>query len=123
LQNLWAEIESLAKQARASYTQTEHKGQLTANVGEQSHPIKMNAGKTYVIDMESSQFDTLLRLHDDKVKVVAENDDISYPDNLNSRIVFTVPADGTYHIIATSFQQRGVGAYTITVREFAVKKN
>ncbi|HYT89064.1 MAG TPA: PPC domain-containing protein [Gemmataceae bacterium] len=60
----------------------------------------MLAGKTYVIDMSSPQFDTYLRLEDDKGKVVAENDDIS-PTNLNSRIVFTAPKDGAYRIVAT----------------------
>jgi tetratricopeptide (TPR) repeat protein len=120
-QKFWGEVDSLSKQARASYTQTEHKGQLSAKVAEQRHPIKMTASKTYVIDMESPQFDTYLRLEDDKGKVLAENDDIS-PQNLNSRIIFTAPKDGTYRIVATSFEHRGSGAYTLTIREFTPKK-
>ncbi len=116
----WGDVENLAKQARSHYTQTEHKGQLSAKDREQSHPIKMTAGKAYGIDMASPQFDTYLRLQDEKGRVVAENDDIS-PTNLNSRIVFTPREDGAYLIVATSFQQRGAGAYTITVREFAGK--
>jgi serine protease Do len=80
----------------------------------------MSAGRTYVIDLESAQFDAYLRLEDPKGKVLAENDDIS-PDNQNSRIVFTAPADGTYRLVATSFQQRGTGSYTLTIRVLAGK--
>ena len=35
--------------------------------------------------------------------------------NLNSRLLFTAPADGTYRLVATSFQQRGQGDYTLTI--------
>ncbi len=52
---------------------------------------------------------------------MAENDDISKAD-LNSRIVFTPSTTGVYRLIATSYQQRGRGAYEIIVREFARKK-
>jgi tetratricopeptide (TPR) repeat protein/serine/threonine protein kinase len=119
---LWADIEALRKQARSNYTETQHKGTLSAKQREQAHPVQMSAGKTYVIDMESQQFDTYLRLEDANGKVLAENDDIS-PTDQNSRIVFTASTDGAYRIVATSFQQRGAGTYTITVREFAAKKN
>ncbi len=56
-------------------------------------------------------------MEDPKGKVLAENDDVS-KDNLNSHILFTPTADGTYRIIATAFEQRGIGAYTLTIREF-----
>lgn len=51
-------------------------------------------------------------------KVLAENDDIS-ADDQNSRVIFSPKQAGVYCIIATSFQQQGTGAYTLTVREFA----
>jgi eukaryotic-like serine/threonine-protein kinase len=121
-EQLWSQVEKLHTQVRAAYIETEHKGELTAKQPEQPHPIKMAARKTYVIDMASAEFDTYLRLEDAKGKVLAENDDIS-ETNQNSRIVFTAPVDGPYRIVATSFQQRGAGAYTVTVREFNAKKN
>jgi len=68
--------------------------------------------------MESQLFDTYLRLEDNKGKVLAENDDISPGLNTNSRLLFSAPAAGTYRIVATSFEQRGQGAYTLTLREF-----
>ncbi len=116
-QEFWTKLDGLRKQARADYSETEHKGQLGPKEPEQRHLIKMAAGKTYAIDMASKQFDTYLRLE----KVLAENDDIS-KDNLNSRIVFTAPGDASYRIVATSFQQGGRGVYTLTIRKFAAKK-
>ena len=88
---------------------------------EQSYHLKMTAGKTYMIDMSSAQFDTYLRLEDDKGKVLAENDDIS-PQNLNSRIIFPCKQDGSYRIVATSFQQAGRGTYVLIIREFPSKR-
>ena len=36
---------------------------------------------------------------------------------LNARITFRADQDGTYRIHATSFCNRGVGVFTLTVRE------
>ncbi len=96
-------------------------GSLTGEAKEQVHEVKLTLGNAYVIDMQSKQFDTKLRLEDGKGAVLAENDDIS-KENLNSRIVFTPSTNGVYRLIATSYQQRGRGAYAIIVREFAGKK-
>jgi hypothetical protein len=120
-QKFWTQVGTLYKQARAAFSQTDHKGQLSDKVREKSHPLKMVAGKTYVIDMTSAQFDTYLRLEDDKGKVLAENDDIS-PQNLNSRIIFPCKQDGSYRIVATSFQQAGRGTYVLIIREFPSKR-
>jgi hypothetical protein len=81
----------------------------------------MTAGKTYMLDMFSAEFDTYLRLEDGKGKLLAENDDIS-PENLNSRIIFNCKKDGTYRIVATSFQQVGRGAFVLIIREFQDKR-
>ncbi len=120
-QELWVEVDRLAKQARASYKQTDHKGQLSVKDRAQNHPIELKAGTTYAIDLESPLFDAYLRLEDDQGKIVAENDDVS-PGNPHARIVFVGPADRVYRIVATSFQQRGIGTYTLRIREFVVKK-
>ncbi|HMF16251.1 MAG TPA: hypothetical protein VKE98_03550, partial [Gemmataceae bacterium] len=120
-QKFWIQVAALSKEARAAFSQTEHKGQLSDKECEQSYPLKMTAGRTYMIDMSSAQFDTYLRLDDGKGKVLAENDDIS-PQNLNSRIIFNCKEDGNYRIVATSFQQVGRGAYVLTIREFPAKK-
>jgi hypothetical protein len=41
-------------------------GTLTAKDHEQAHERKVTAGNTYAIDMESSEFDTFLRLENAK---------------------------------------------------------
>ena len=119
------DIFTISPSARSSFTLVEHMGQLSAAEKQTYHPLKMIAGKSYVIEMSSTDWkalDPLLRLLDQDGKVVAENDDISYPANMDSRIMFTPSASGAYRIVATSFLQRGIGVYTITIREFAVKK-
>ena len=120
-QKFWIQVAALSKQARATFSQTEHQGQLSAEERQQSYPLKMTAGKTYMIDMSSAQFDTYLRLENDKGKVLAENDDIS-DENLNSRIIFNCKEDGNYRIVATSYQQAGRGAYVLIIREFPSKR-
>jgi tetratricopeptide (TPR) repeat protein len=113
----WSAVETLRKNVAMSYNEETRKGALSAMGGEQAHELKMTAGTTYSIDMISTQFDTYLRVEDAKKKMLAENDDIA-PNDLNSRIVFTAREDGVYRIIATSFQQRGRGAYTLVIRGF-----
>src|SRR5262249_39834906 len=97
-QKLWTNVEALTKEARAAYIESLHQGAWTPKEAERVHEMTMTAGKTYVIDMNSAQFDTYLRLESSKGKVLAENDDIDPPNNLNSRIVFTPAEDGTYRI-------------------------
>ncbi|WP_416673019.1 trypsin-like peptidase domain-containing protein [Egbenema bharatensis] len=72
-------------------------------------------GQSISIYMESEDFDTFLVLTDAEGEVLAQNDDIS-SSNLNSLINFTLPAAGTYRIMANSFDSSGRGNYTLTVR-------
>ena len=81
---------------------------------QQTHDHKLEAGITYVIDMRSTAFDTYLKLLDAKGTLFAENDDIA-PNNLNSRIIFTPKESATFRIVATSYQERGRGTYSLTI--------
>jgi len=121
-QKLWSDVDQLEKQACASYVETRRQGNLSEAKLEQVHEAKMTAGKTYVVDMQSLQFDTYLRLEDDQGRKLAEHDDVS-PDNLNSRIVFAPSTSGVFRIVATSYQQRGRGSYDLIIREFDRKKS
>ena len=87
LEKFWGNVDNLAKQARSSYIQTEHKGQLSTKECEQTFTHKMTAAKRYTIDMESSQFDSYLRLEDAKGKAIAEDDDSG--GSLNARALFS----------------------------------
>jgi WD40 repeat protein/tetratricopeptide (TPR) repeat protein/tRNA A-37 threonylcarbamoyl transferase component Bud32 len=118
---LWESVDSVARDTRKTHATMQQHGTLTAARREQGHPLVVSAGKTYAIDMESAVFDTYLRLEDSDGKVLDENDDIG-PDSLNSRLVFNPKTDGTYRLVATSYQRRGVGDYAITIRVFAKPK-
>jgi thiol-disulfide isomerase/thioredoxin len=87
-----------------------------------SYDYKMTSGVIYVIDLKSKDFDSVLRLENPAGQQVAFNDDVE-PGNLDSRIVFKAPADGTYKVIATSLhkklggQDSTTGAFVLTVRK------
>jgi hypothetical protein len=119
---LWADVRALEKQARASFSEKQLSGRLTEQKKEQVHEVKLQAGHTYIFDLESTVFDPFLRLEDAKGNKLAENDDIEPGVNRNSRIVFTPKEGGTYRLVATAFQQQGTGAYVLRIREFATKK-
>ena len=104
--------------------ETNLQGKLTDAKTAAVHEVKLTAGPPAVIEMQSAEFDTLLRLQDAKGKTLAENDDIDFPgNNLNSRILFIPKADGVYRIIAASFQQTGRGAYQIIIRQYSPAKS
>lgn len=77
------------------------------------YSFNMKAGRTYVIDLQSGAFDAYLHVLAGNLKSVAEDDDSG--GNLNARIAFRPPADGTYHVVATSLSG-GEGAFTLRIR-------
>src|SRR5262245_4428569 len=79
----------------------------------QIHKVKMSSDKTYVIDLESSDFDAYLRVLDSGGKQLASDDDSG--DGLNARLRFTPPKDGDYQVVATSFDS-GQGNYLLKIR-------
>jgi predicted Zn finger-like uncharacterized protein len=74
---------------------------------------EMQAGKTYVIDLQSNAFDAFLRLEGPNGEILAQNDDFQ---GLNSRIVFQPQRTDNYVIVATSLDGR-IGPYRIIIRE------
>jgi hypothetical protein len=81
--------------------------------------FKMQAGKTYTVDLMSEDFDSYLRIENDEKGKLAEDDDGG--GFLNSRIVFTPAADGTYRIVITTCDPGQLGAYRLTIRETGAK--
>lgn len=74
-------------------------------------------GQQLIATMESEAFDTYLtvgRLHGPVMEVV-DSDDDSGEEGTNSRMRFTVPATGAYVLIAQSFDEDGMGAYTVSM--------
>ena len=81
--------------------------------------VDLEAGKQYILDLESRNFDAYLRIGFLNGTKIAEDDDSG--GNLNSRIRFMPAESGSYVITATSLSG-GSGAYTLTVRESTFKK-
>ncbi len=78
------------------------------------HEFKMQAGKTYTIDLASDDFNAYLRLEDADGNKLAEDDDSA--GFLNSRIVHTPAGDGTFRIVVTTCTSGELGGYRVTVR-------
>jgi hypothetical protein len=70
------------------------------------------AGQVVRLNLESDEFDTYLVLIGPDGRLVAENDDIS-PTNLNSAIETTLPSNGNYLVVVTSFAPGERGAYRL----------
>jgi hypothetical protein len=77
--------------------------------------IDLQAGRTYVIDLESNAFDAYLHLEELNGQFIMANDDVA-PGNLNSRITFTPNQTASYVIVATCLAT-GTGPFTLTVRD------
>ncbi|HZZ82042.1 MAG TPA: PPC domain-containing protein [Gemmataceae bacterium] len=93
------------------------KDEMTNNPS-QRHTVKLAKGKSYAIDLVSTDFDAFLRLLDKDGKELAADDDSG--GDLNSRILHSADRDGDYIIVVTSFDGQ-VGKFSLKVREFAFK--
>ena len=80
-----------------------------------SYPLEGKAGDSFVISLESQEFDTFLAIMDQEGNIIEQNDDIS-DQNSNSRLRVTLPDDGTYNVIVNAYDQGGKGRYVLTVR-------
>ena len=78
------------------------------------HSIEMKAGKTYVIDLISDEFDCHLFLQSAEGGDIAQNDDAN--GTLNSQLIHQPAETATFRLVATTHNGQ-VGAYTIKVTE------
>jgi hypothetical protein len=86
-----------------------------------AHPITLDAGKTYVIEMMSPDFGTYLMLEDLAGVLLAQDERPVLADaTLNSRLTFRPSATGTYSLLASALSTEGEGNYIITIREVPV---
>lgn len=77
-------------------------------------PVFLQAGRTYVIEMNSRDFDAFVRLRHPQFGVVAANDDGG--PGRNARLVFRPTRSGLYHIEATTYRREATGTYHLTAR-------
>jgi hypothetical protein len=80
-----------------------------------TYTLEMKQGVPYAIEMNSKPFDAYLRLEDATGKQLQFHD--SGGPNKPARIVFFPPKTDKYKIIATSYQTKATGTFTVTVGE------
>jgi hypothetical protein len=74
-------------------------------------------GQTYTVDLGSSAFDPYLLVRGPGGLSEDNDDDPSQRGSSNSRVTFTLSADGDVTISATSYQTGETGAYSLSVAE------
>ena len=79
-----------------------------------SYPLSGKEGESWIISLESSDFDTFLAIMDEEGNILEQNDDIT-EDNSNSQLRVTIPRDGTYSLIVNAYDKEGKGEYTLTI--------
>ncbi len=80
-----------------------------------SYPLQGNAGDSFIISLESQDFDTFVAILDSEGNILDQNDDID-DNNSNSRLRITLPSDGVFSIIVNAYDKGGKGRYILTVR-------
>lgn len=79
-----------------------------------AYAIRLDAGQSVEINMRSTAFDPMLRLHDGSCsRTLATDDDGG--GGLNSQIRWTASSSGEYVVVASSLQKQGRGAFELTV--------
>jgi CHAT domain-containing protein/Tfp pilus assembly protein PilF len=75
------------------------------------HTFEGTAGEVLTIQLSSEEFDAYLVLVDPDGATIAENDDGA--EGTNSRIVITLPTNGIYTLLATSYAAGRTGQYQL----------
>jgi hypothetical protein len=78
------------------------------------YEVELQAGKTYQIDMKSTNFDSYLFFESPTKQLLAQDDDSGgYPD---ARIIYKATQNGKFRVIASHFGNGGnLGQFNITV--------
>lgn len=90
----------------------EQEGTLRPAEGE--HTFSGEAGQAVKITVTSPDFDTTITLLDPNGAELAHNDD--YARSPNSTIVYTLPTNGTYKVLARSLSGAG-GSYEVVIAD------
>ena len=78
------------------------------------HTITLEKDILYQIEMTSPNLDTYLRIEDEQGNPIVDDDDTG--GQLDSMIFFSPPETGTYRLVATTFEPRRTGNYTLIVQ-------
>lgn len=81
--------------------------------------LQLDAGQSVRIELTGQTLsDPVLTLRDDSGAQLVRNDDIDYPANPDSALIYTAPAAGTYYIEASGYG-RETGSYEVSVEPVA----
>jgi serine/threonine protein kinase/tetratricopeptide (TPR) repeat protein len=116
--SLWSEVERRIIEARSRYKETVHRGYLGVNRPQNEWAIKLTAGTSCQIDMESHQFPTVLRLEDEAGNTISDGV-TSTRSGRDSQLILRTRANLSYRIVGCFNNKASQGAYTLTIREFA----
>jgi serralysin len=91
--------------------------------------INMTAGQFYTIEvaggadyesdylaLPAGELDPIIFLYDSAGNLVADNDDINFPDDISSRIGFFAETSGTYYLDVQSYAP-WTGGFTVTLQQ------
>jgi hypothetical protein len=88
----------------------------TLTDGPNAHTFEGQAGQVVTIELDSVDFDAYLQLKDADESELASDDDGA--GNLNALIEnFTLPTDGTYTIVVSSFDNTATGDYSLSLTD------
>lgn len=73
------------------------------------------AGQSITLALESADFDTYLVLMDASGQILAQNNNAE-ANSTNSRLTYTLPANGTYSVIVNGYSANDRGRYRLVVR-------
>ena len=82
------------------------------------YTFKLAAGADYNTDFNAvptGEIDTILRLRNASGTVVAENDDINFPNDISSALGFFAQTTGTYYLDVTGYSPQ-TGGYVLTTQ-------
>ena len=86
-----------------------------------TYKIEMKPKMTYIIELDSKDFDAYIRLVNDEGKQVAYDDD-GAKVGLNAKLIYPCDKAGTYTIFATSFNEAETGEFSLRVSSQETKE-
>lgn len=87
--------------------------QLTDGSFFDEHTFTGQIGQQISIQLTSDEFDTYLALRSPSGEIISEVDDVQ--GSTNSSVIVVLPEDGTYTIIANSYDANSIGSYNLVV--------
>jgi tetratricopeptide (TPR) repeat protein/transposase len=114
-EKIWAEVPKTLKLAERRFLDTRFNTILGPEATSKHHLLEMEAGKTYVLDVENTAFNAVLKLElmGNLLATSTPVDD----DTHTIRIIFTPTERAIYRLNVTSLWETDTGTYTLRMRQ------